>query len=311
MEKKITVPPCAVARTAPPSQPGTSTHTTVTWAGPPAARTVSATAAGSRASAITTWSARPDLVSRSASAWVGTSPITARAPASRAAAADSAAALARRAEDGHHRRRCRPASGLPHHPGGQRRCPAHVHHRERERDRHVAGEHRGDRAAEQDRMAVTRDLLTAAVPAGQPVGDGQRGEAERHQRGDPVAGGQPQRRLWPGLCHDAGEHPARAGHRVLHLAPLGDDAEHRGAHRGGVPAGRACPSVPAAASLSWRNDAASRFSLSTRTRTSSGHSPGLGSSRQAAWGSAPAGSMTRCSPSGEPGKSSRCILFSH
>ena len=65
-----------------------------------------------------------------------------------------------------------------------------------------------------------------------------------------------------------------------------------------------------AASVSWRNEAASRFSLSTRTRTSSGHSPGLGSSCQAAWGSAPAGLITRCRPSGEPGKSCRCIVFS-
>ena len=45
----------------------------------------------------------------------------------------------------------------------------------------------------------------------------------------------------------------------------------------------------AAASVSWRNEAASRFSRSTRTRASSGHSSGLGSSRHAACGSAPAG----------------------
>ena len=37
MEKKMTVPRSAVARIAPPSQPGTSTQTTVTSAGPPAA----------------------------------------------------------------------------------------------------------------------------------------------------------------------------------------------------------------------------------------------------------------------------------
>ena len=42
MEKKITVPPWAVASTAPPSQPGTSTQTTVTSAGPPAAGTAAA-----------------------------------------------------------------------------------------------------------------------------------------------------------------------------------------------------------------------------------------------------------------------------
>ena len=54
IEKKITVPPGAVASTAPPSQPGTSTQTTVTSAGPPADRTAAASPTGSRASAITT-----------------------------------------------------------------------------------------------------------------------------------------------------------------------------------------------------------------------------------------------------------------
>ena len=36
IEKKMTVPRSAVERIAPPSQPGTSTQTTVTSAGPPA-----------------------------------------------------------------------------------------------------------------------------------------------------------------------------------------------------------------------------------------------------------------------------------
>ena len=80
-------------------------------------------------------------------------------------------------------------------------------------------------------IADARDLLGAAVPAGQPVDDDQRGEAQRHQGGDPVARGQAQRRVRPDLFDDAGEHAARAGDRVLHLAPLGDDAEHRRAQR--------------------------------------------------------------------------------
>src|ERR1022692_4655867 len=62
IEKKITVPPWAVASTAPPSQPGTSTQTTVTSAGPPALRTGPDSAMGARASAISTWSASPLLL---------------------------------------------------------------------------------------------------------------------------------------------------------------------------------------------------------------------------------------------------------
>ena len=53
IEKKMTVPPSAVARIAPPSQPGTSTHTMVRSAGPPAAATASRSATGSRASQTT------------------------------------------------------------------------------------------------------------------------------------------------------------------------------------------------------------------------------------------------------------------
>jgi hypothetical protein len=55
MEKKITVPPLLVDRIAPCSQPGTSTQTTVTVAGPPSAPvTAEDTATGSRASATAT-----------------------------------------------------------------------------------------------------------------------------------------------------------------------------------------------------------------------------------------------------------------
>jgi hypothetical protein len=66
-------------------------------------------------------------------------------------------------------------------------------------------------------------------------------------------------------------------------------------------ADRTAPGSPPCASRSWRNEAASRFSRSSRTRTSSGQIAGRGSSRQAACGSTPAGSATRCRPSGDPG----------
>ncbi len=90
MEKKMTVPPGAVARIAPPSQPGTSTHTTVTSAGPPAARDrrrhVNRVPG---VGALTTWSASAARAAAAASASCGTTPMTRRAPARRAAAADS------------------------------------------------------------------------------------------------------------------------------------------------------------------------------------------------------------------------------
>ena len=90
IEKKMTVPPWAVDKMAPPSHPATSTHTTVTSAGPPAARVLAASPTGSRASATTISSTRPSASrSSAASASVGTTPITLAAPARRAAAADS------------------------------------------------------------------------------------------------------------------------------------------------------------------------------------------------------------------------------
>ncbi len=95
MEKKITVPPWAVASTAPPSQPGTSTQTTVTSAGPPAA----CDGGGQRRPdparrRPTTSSARPGPAapaSRSAAASRSsrTTPMIRPAPARRAAATDS------------------------------------------------------------------------------------------------------------------------------------------------------------------------------------------------------------------------------
>ncbi len=61
----------------------------------------------------------------------------------------------------------------------------------------------------------------------------------------------------------------------------------------------ASPSPPCL-SASWRNEAASRLSRCTRTRTSSSRIAGSVSSRWAACGSAPSGSSTRCMPTGSP-----------
>src|SRR6185437_10988916 len=139
MLKKTTVPPEAVARIAPCSQPGTSTHTIVTSTGSP---TAAASATGSRASASATRSARPLPRSSRASASVGTTPTVWPAPARRAAASDS----------------------------------------------------------------------------------------------DPVAGLETERRVRTHLVDRADEHPARAGHRVVHLPAGTDDVQHLGADRGAVPA---------------------------------------------------------------------------
>ncbi len=59
---------------------------------------------------------------------------------------------------------------------------------------------------------------------------------------------------------------------------------------------------PACAARSWRKEAASRLSRSTRIRVSSGHSSRRVSRRSAACGSTPAGASTRCIPTGSPGR---------
>ena len=79
--------------------------------------------------------------------------------------------------------------------------------------------------------------------------------------------GEAERRLRADLVDRADQHAAGAGDRVLHLAAGGDDVEHLGADR--VPSPRVLLS-------SCRNDAASRLSLSTAIRTSSGQSSGSG-----------------------------------
>ena len=214
-----------MARIAPPSQPGTSTQTTVTSAGPPAATTASRSAIGSRASATTTSSASPDARSRSASASVRHDADGARRAGGAGGGQAQRAGLAGAADDGD-----APASAYAlDDAGGQRRRAADVHHREAQLGGQVVGQDRGDGAAEQDGVPVAGHLLPQPVPAGQAVLDHQRREGQRDQRGDPVADGQAERRLRADLLDGADEHAAGAGLGVLHLAAGGDDLEHLGA----------------------------------------------------------------------------------
>ena len=170
---------------APPSHPGTSTHTTVTSAGPPAAVTASRSAIGSRASATATASARPAPVSRSCSPSWGTTPIVRAAPACAGGGQAEGAGLARPSDDGDDRGV--PAGGvLLHDARGERRGAADVHHAQREGRVEVVRDDGGDRAAEEHGVAVARHLLAVAVPAGQAVLDDERGQREADQGRDAV-----------------------------------------------------------------------------------------------------------------------------
>ena len=106
-------------------------------------------------------------------------------------------------------------------------------------------------------------------------------------------GARPSGESGPDLVDHAGEHAAGPGDRVLHLAAAGDDAEHRGPHR-------PRPSPPVAS-----RELAERRGVQVqpvhRDPDLVRPEAGLGSSRQAACGSTPAGSSTRCRPSGDPG----------
>ena len=123
------------------------------------------------------------------------------------------------------------------HALGQRGRAADVEDGQREWHGQVIRERDRDRPGEQDGVPRARDLLRLAVPAGEPVGDRERGEAQRDQRGDAQAGAQAERGLRARLGDDAGKHAARAGHRVVHLAAPADGAEHGCAHRVRGPAG--------------------------------------------------------------------------
>ena len=109
---------------------------------------------------------------------------------------------------------------------GQRWGAADVHHREAQGRRQVVGDPRGDRAAEEDRVAVGGNALALPVPALEGVLDHQRGQAQGDQGGDPVTNGQPEGGLGADLLDGPDQHPPGAGDRVLHLAAGGDDLEH-------------------------------------------------------------------------------------
>src|SRR5262249_24258880 len=140
IEKKTTVPPSRVDRMAPCSHPGTSTHTTVTSAGPPAPPPPPHTAAPAPPAGPPTPPPPPPPPARRAA------PPAPRRPRSRGPAPDGAAgpvpaARRQRQRTGlsgrahHDHSRALPAVApypLPHHPGGQRGRPAHVHHRQRQ-----------------------------------------------------------------------------------------------------------------------------------------------------------------------------------
>ena len=277
---------------APPSQPGTSTQTIVTPAGPPAAVTAAAVATGSRASATVIWSATPARASAAASASSLTTPMTVAAPARRAAAADSDPLL--------------PAA-----PRIAVTGPAPP-------------------------PACAAALTTRSVSAGAPhTSSTARDSGTGRSSGSTAAMDRPNRIAWPaqGTCSDRPSQRARpsvmaSGVRLREtrvairspgFRPSGESGPTSSTtpvsmppepvtglcilpRRAMIPATAARTAAPSPpwSSVSWRNDAASRFSRSTVTRTSSGARAGLGSSRQAAWGSTPAGSATRCSPSADP-----------
>ena len=222
MEKKMTVPRSAVARIAPPSQPGTSTQTTVTSAGPPAAgrrRRAARSGRGRRRP-------RPRRRGRRRAAArprprAGTTPMVRCAPASRAAARLSEPDLPAAADHGDHRavRRTRSTTRR-----GQRRGAADVHHRQAELGR--AGRRAAPRRSSGRRGRRTRRTGTCSLrpsQRGQAVLDDERGEGQRDQGGDPVADGEAERRLRADLLDGADEHAAGAGLGVLHLAAGGDD----------------------------------------------------------------------------------------
>ena len=135
----------------------------------------------------------------------------------------------------------------------------------------VVGQHGGDGAAEQDGVAVAGHLLAAAVPAREAVLDDQRGQGERDQGGDPVAR--------PSGRAGTPARPPRRCRRACRRSRSRGSASCRGRRRSRAP--RRGPRRPSPSCLrsSWRNDAASRLSRSTRIRTSSGHSSRRVSSR--------------------------------
>src|SRR3954471_3834555 len=284
MEKKTTVPPSAVARTAPCSAPGTSTQTTVTSTGCP---TAAATASGSVASATTT--APPSPAARSASA----SRSSRTTPTSRPACASRAAARLRQPD-------------LPAAPrtATEGRCPARC--RARCTTRSVAagapqtsstasatssGRSSGSTAAiDRANSTAVPAVGTCSLRPSQPA------SASVTRSGVRVSDTRVATR-WPGSS-PSGDSGPTSSTTPISIPPepvTGLCILPRLSMIPSTAARTAAPSPPAA-SDSWRKEAASRLSRRTAMRTSSGPMAGSASSRWAAWGSTPIGSSTRCTP---------------
>ena len=289
----MTVPPSVVVRMAPPSQPGTSTQMTVTSAGPPALTTASRSAIGSRASATTTSSASPACVSRSASAWCGTTPMVSPAPACRAAA-----------------RLMEP-----------------------------------DFPAPPMTATVIPSSTTRAVRAGAPqTSITESARSAGRSSGMTAAIDRPKRTAYPsqGTCSPSPSQPARPSSMTSGVSvsetrvatrsptdrPSGDCSPTSSTVPTSMPpepvsgfcilpraatisstSARIRSPSPACLRSSWRYDAASRLSFSTRILTSSGHSSRRVSSRRAAWGRTSRSSSTRCRPVGSLSRASMADIL--
>ena len=146
----------------------------------------------------------------------------------------------------------------------------------------------GDRAAEQDRVPSAGTCSERPSQRASPSVITQRRQRQGHQGGDPVAHLQA-RAATPGR-------PRRRRRRACRRSRSPGSASCRGPRRSRAPPARTASPSPSCLAASWRNDAASRLSRSTRIRTSSGQSSRRVSSRSAACGSTPAGASTRCRP---------------
>ena len=164
MLKKMTVPPSAVARIAPCSQPGTSTQTTVTSAGP-AERADDGVGERDRVAGV----GQRDVVGdagRSQPLLLGHGGHDADASGRRRAGRRRATAT----------RTCRPRRSRPRCLAagdarrwttrcGQRRRAADVEHGQGQLGVEVVREHGRDRAGEQDGVAARRHLLRCGRPS--------------------------------------------------------------------------------------------------------------------------------------------------
>ena len=187
-----------------------------------------------------------------------------------------------------------PGDVLGDDPGDEGRGAADVHDHEGEVGGEVLGQPGGDRAAEQDRRARAAGTRSERPSQRSRPSVMVRGVRERETR---VATRSPAE----SPSGDSGPTSATVPMSMPPEPVTGFCILPRSATMARTSARTASPSPPCF-SESWRKDAASRLSVSTSMRTSSGHSSGPASRTRAAWGSAaPAGSVTRCRPTGEDG----------